>query len=72
MSFLLKTSGGDVIIFLISQVLLIALDDAIDNMLTMYDNHNSIKSERVATFTGGAVPMEFYMSQGLYLTLFKI
>lgn len=36
-------------------------------MLTMYDNHNAIKTERVATYNsmaGGAVPAEFYMSQG--------
>lgn len=49
------------------KVLLIALEDAIDNMLTMYDNHNAIKTERVATFNsaaGGAVPSEFYLSQG--------
>ncbi|CAH0717865.1 unnamed protein product, partial [Brenthis ino] len=49
------------------QVLLIALDDTIDNMLTMYDNHNAIKNERVATYNsaaGGAVPSEFYLSQG--------
>ncbi|KAI5630844.1 hypothetical protein NE865_16447 [Phthorimaea operculella] len=53
------------------KVLLIALDDAIDNMLTMYDNHNSIKTERVATYNspvGGAVPSEFYMSQDLIKT----
>ena len=46
---------------------MIALDDAIDNMLTMYDNHNAIKNERVATYNsaaGGAVPSEFYLSQG--------
>ncbi|OWR55660.1 hypothetical protein KGM_213472 [Danaus plexippus plexippus] len=51
------------------KVLLIALDDAIDNMLTMYDNHNAIKTERVATYNsgaGGAVPSEFYMSQEFY------
>ncbi|XP_053618134.1 uncharacterized protein LOC128679741 isoform X2 [Plodia interpunctella] len=51
------------------KVLLIALDDAIDNMLTMYDNHNAIKTERVATFNsaiGGAVPAEFYLSQEFY------
>lgn len=36
-------------------------------MLTMYDNHNAIKNERVATYnsaSGGAVPSEFYLSQG--------
>jgi hypothetical protein len=36
-------------------------------MLTMYDNHNAIKTERIATYnsaSGGAVPSEFYMSQG--------
>ncbi|CAB3249740.1 unnamed protein product [Arctia plantaginis] len=52
------------------KVLLIALDDAIDNMLTMYDNHNAIKTERVATYNtmaGGAVPAEFYMSQGPFI-----
>ncbi|XP_060807379.1 uncharacterized protein LOC106135814 [Amyelois transitella] len=51
------------------KVLLIALDDAIDNMLTMYDNHNAIKSERVATYNsamGGVVPAEFYLSQEFY------
>ncbi|XP_045540540.1 uncharacterized protein LOC106718657 [Papilio machaon] len=51
------------------KVLLIALEDAIDNMLTMYDNHNAIKSERVATYntgSGGAVPTEFYLSQEFY------
>ncbi|XP_063833822.1 uncharacterized protein LOC135082990 [Ostrinia nubilalis] len=51
------------------KVLLIALDDAIDNMLTMYDNHNAIKTERVATYNsaaGGAVPAEFYLSQEFY------
>ncbi|CAH1640649.1 unnamed protein product [Spodoptera littoralis] len=51
------------------KVLLIALDDTIDNMLTMYDNHNAIKTERVATYNsaaGGAVPSEFYMSQEFY------
>nr|XP_049701744.1 uncharacterized protein LOC110382049 [Helicoverpa armigera] len=51
------------------KVLLIALDDTIDNMLTMYDNHNAIKTERVATYNsaaGGAVPSEFYMSQEYY------
>ncbi|CAH2097719.1 unnamed protein product [Euphydryas editha] len=51
------------------KVLLIALDDAIDNMLTMYDNHNAIKTERVATYNsaaGGAVPSEFYLSQEFY------
>ncbi|XP_073962394.1 uncharacterized protein [Choristoneura fumiferana] len=51
------------------KVLLIALDDTIDNMLTMYDNHNSIKTERVATYnsqSGGAVPSEFYLSQEYY------
>ncbi|KAF9423357.1 hypothetical protein HW555_001166 [Spodoptera exigua] len=51
------------------KVLLIALDDTIDNMLTMYDNHNAISTEKVATYnyaTGGAVPNEFYMSQEFY------
>ncbi|KAG6461704.1 hypothetical protein O3G_MSEX012808 [Manduca sexta] len=51
------------------KVLLIALEDTIDNMLTMYDNHNAIKTERVATYNsaaGGAVPSEFYMSQEFY------
>ncbi|KAJ0171504.1 hypothetical protein K1T71_013054 [Dendrolimus kikuchii] len=51
------------------KILLIALEDAIDNMLTMYDNHNSIKTERVATYNsaaGGAVPSEFYLSQEFY------
>ncbi|XP_034826509.1 uncharacterized protein [Maniola hyperantus] len=51
------------------KVLLIALEDVIDNMLTMYDNHNAIKTERVATFNsgaGGAVPSEFYLSQEFY------
>ncbi|KAJ8710088.1 hypothetical protein PYW07_009454 [Mythimna separata] len=51
------------------KVLLIALDDTIDNMLMMYDNHNAIKTERVATFnyaSGGSVPSEFYMSQEFY------
>ncbi|CAH2057250.1 unnamed protein product, partial [Iphiclides podalirius] len=51
------------------KVLLIALEDAIDNMLTMYDNHNAIKTERVATYNtaaGGAVPSEFYLSQEYY------
>ncbi|XP_041973488.1 uncharacterized protein LOC121729148 [Aricia agestis] len=51
------------------KVLLIALDDVIDNMLTMYDNHNAIKTERVATYNaagGGAVPAEFYISQEFY------
>ncbi|CAG9792667.1 unnamed protein product [Diatraea saccharalis] len=45
------------------QVLLITLDDVIDNMLTMYENHNSVAAERKATYTGGPVPMEFYLSQ---------
>lgn len=52
------------------QVLLIALDDAIDNMLTMYDNHDAIKAARVSTYNtavGGSVPMEFYLSQGKLL-----
>ncbi|CAH0717867.1 unnamed protein product, partial [Brenthis ino] len=49
------------------QVLLITLDDVIDNMLTMYENHNSIAAERKATYTGGPVPMEFYISQGPFL-----
>lgn len=49
---------------LFSQVLLITLDDVIDNMLTMYENHNAVAAERKATYTGGPVPMEFYMSQG--------
>ncbi|XP_063387830.1 uncharacterized protein LOC134673744 isoform X2 [Cydia fagiglandana] len=51
------------------KVLLIALEDATDNMLTMYDNHNAIKTERVATYnqaSGGAVPSEFYLSQEYY------
>ncbi|XP_063542185.1 uncharacterized protein LOC134750877 [Cydia strobilella] len=51
------------------KVLLIALEDAVDNMLTMYDNHNAIKTERVATYNagaGGAVPSEFYLSQEYY------
>ncbi|CAH0596969.1 unnamed protein product [Chrysodeixis includens] len=48
------------------QVLLITLDDVIDNMLTMYENHNSVAAERKATYTGGPVPMEFYMSQEFY------
>ncbi|XP_059055775.1 uncharacterized protein LOC131849679 [Achroia grisella] len=51
------------------KVLLISLEDAIDNMLTMYDNHNAIKTERVATYNaagGGAVPSEFYLSQEYY------
>ncbi|KAL4716442.1 hypothetical protein ACJJTC_015870 [Scirpophaga incertulas] len=51
------------------KVLLIALDDTIDNMLTMYDNHNAIKTERIATYNtaaGGAVPSEFYLSQEYY------
>ncbi|XP_049880060.1 uncharacterized protein LOC126376607 [Pectinophora gossypiella] len=51
------------------KVLLIALDDAIDNMLTMYDSHDAIKTERVATYnspSGGAVPSEFYLSQEFY------
>ncbi|XP_048001138.1 uncharacterized protein LOC125237940 [Leguminivora glycinivorella] len=51
------------------KVLLIALEDAVDNMLTMYDNHNAIKTERVATYnlaSGGAVPSEFYLSQEYY------
>ncbi|XP_063369806.1 uncharacterized protein LOC134658129 [Cydia amplana] len=51
------------------KVLLIALEDAIDNMLTMYDNHNAIKTERVAAYnqaSGGAVPSEFYLSQEYY------
>ncbi|CAG9792666.1 unnamed protein product [Diatraea saccharalis] len=51
------------------KVLLIALEDTIDNMLTMYDNHNAIKTERVATYNsqaGGAVPSEFYLSQEYY------
>ncbi|XP_013191655.2 uncharacterized protein LOC106135815 [Amyelois transitella] len=47
------------------KVLLITLDDVIDNMLTMYENHNSIAAERKATYTG-PVPMEFYMSQEYY------
>lgn len=46
------------------KVLLITLDDVLDNMLTMYENHNSIAAERKATYTGGPVPMEFYLSQG--------
>ncbi|XP_039746741.1 uncharacterized protein LOC120624323 isoform X3 [Pararge aegeria] len=48
------------------KVLLITLDDVIDNMLTMYENHNSIAAERKATYTGGPVPMEFYISQEFY------
>uniref|UniRef100_A0A2A4K9U7 Uncharacterized protein n=1 Tax=Heliothis virescens TaxID=7102 RepID=A0A2A4K9U7_HELVI len=48
------------------KVLLITLDDVIDNMLTMYENHNSVAAERKATYTGGPVPMEFYMSQEFY------
>lgn len=36
-------------------------------MLTMYENHNSIAAERKATFTGGPVPTEFYISQGGYV-----
>ncbi|XP_048484049.1 uncharacterized protein LOC105384678 [Plutella xylostella] len=51
------------------KVLLIALDDAIDNMLTMYDNHDAIKAARVSTYNtavGGSVPMEFYLSQEYY------
>ncbi|VVC98932.1 unnamed protein product [Leptidea sinapis] len=40
------------------KVLLITLDDVIDNMMTMYENHNSIAAERKATYTGGPVPME--------------
>ncbi|RVE45700.1 hypothetical protein evm_009670 [Chilo suppressalis] len=48
------------------KVLLITLDDVIDNMLTMYENHNSIAAERKATYTGGPVPMEFYLSQEFY------
>ncbi|KAL4716437.1 hypothetical protein ACJJTC_015865 [Scirpophaga incertulas] len=48
------------------KVLLITLDDAIDNMLTMYENHNSIAAERKASYTGGPVPMEFYISQEYY------
>lgn len=47
------------------KVLLITLDDVIDNMLTMYENHNSIAAERKATHTGGPVPTEFYISQGI-------
>lgn len=50
---------------MLSKVLLITLDDVIDNMLTMYENHNSIAAERKATYTGGPVPMEFYISQGI-------
>ncbi|XP_063369658.1 uncharacterized protein LOC134657993 [Cydia amplana] len=45
------------------KVLLITLDDVIDNMLSMYENHNSIAAERKATYSGGPVPMEFYLSQ---------
>ncbi|VVC98931.1 unnamed protein product [Leptidea sinapis] len=48
------------------KVLLITLDDVIDNMMTMYENHNSIAAERKATYTGGPVPMEFYISQEFY------
>ncbi|CAB3249742.1 unnamed protein product [Arctia plantaginis] len=48
------------------QVLLITLDDVLDNMLTMYDNHNAVAAERKATYTGGPVPMEFYLSQEFY------
>ncbi|KAJ2941333.1 hypothetical protein O0L34_g3533 [Tuta absoluta] len=48
------------------KVLLITLDDVIDNMLTMYENHNSIAAERKATYSGGPVPMEFYLSQEYY------
>lgn len=33
-------------------------------MLTMYDNHNAVAAERKASYTGGPVPMEFYLSQG--------
>ncbi|KAG7300939.1 hypothetical protein JYU34_015290 [Plutella xylostella] len=48
------------------KILLITLDDVLDNMLTMYENHNSIAAERKATLTGGPVPMEFYVSQEYY------
>ncbi|KOB68236.1 Uncharacterized protein OBRU01_10621, partial [Operophtera brumata] len=51
------------------QVLLIALEDTVDNMLTMYDNHNALQTERIATYNsaaGGAVPTEFYISQEYY------
>ncbi|CAK1543448.1 unnamed protein product [Leptosia nina] len=48
------------------QVLLITLDDVLDNMMTMYENHNSIGAERRATYTGGPVPTEFYLSQEYY------
>ncbi|KOB68239.1 Uncharacterized protein OBRU01_10619 [Operophtera brumata] len=35
-------------------------------MLSMYENHNSIAAERKATYTGGPVPLEFYISQEYY------
>ncbi|XP_041974324.1 uncharacterized protein LOC121729766 [Aricia agestis] len=47
------------------KVLLIALDDVIDNMLTMYENHNSIAAVRKSS-SSGPVPMEFYISSEFY------